>query len=161
MQVIVLFLNQRKKVHLLHQGYGYTLQEMVEKSLDIIRSSVAKYVKYLIPLLSVVDIQKKPRDALKVTRVSIFLNSKLAEGARSGPPTIYPTPPALVGLWHLAVLPNAQSNISRDCVRIVSRRANVIPKIVSMVPNPLNHQMEGKTAAGDKFARRCQQKRSM
>ena len=54
-----------------------------------------------------------------------------------------------------------RTNISRDCVRIVSRRANVILTMVSIVPDPLNHQMEGKTAAGDKFARRRQQKRSM
>ena len=53
-----------------------------------------------------------------------------------------------------------RANTSRDCVRIVSRRANVVPTMLSMVPNPLKHQMEGKTAAGDKFARRCQQKRS-
>ena len=86
LQVTVLFLDQSKKV------YGYTLQDMIEKSLEIIRSSVAKYVRYLTPLLSVVDVQRKPRDALKVTRVSIFLTLNLAGGARSGPPAIYLTP---------------------------------------------------------------------
>ena len=54
-----------------------------------------------------------------------------------------------------------RANIIRDCVRIVSIRANVTPKMVSKVPNPSNHQMEGKTGGGDEFARRCQQKRSM
>ena len=109
MQLIVLVLNRRKKAHFLHQGHGFTLQEMIGKSLNIIRTSVTNYIKYLVPLLSVVDVQKKPRDALKVTRVSIFLTSNLAGGARSGPRAIYPTPPALVGLGHLVVLPNAQN----------------------------------------------------
>ena len=54
-----------------------------------------------------------------------------------------------------------RTDIGRDCVRIVTRRGNVILQTVSKVPNPSNHQMEGKPAAGDKFARRCQQKRSM
>ena len=53
-----------------------------------------------------------------------------------------------------------RTDIGRDCVRIVSRRGNVIP-LVTNVPNPSNHQMEGKPAAGDKFARRRQQKRSV
>ena len=110
LQIIILFSNQRKKVHLLHQGYGYTLQKMIEKCPEVIRTFVAKYVKCLDPLLSVVDTQRKLRDALKVTKVSIFLTSSLAGGARNGPSAIYPTPPALVSLWHLAVLPNAQSN---------------------------------------------------
>lgn len=64
-----LFLDQRKKFHSLHQGYGYY---KVEKCLEIIRSSATEHVKSLTPLLSVVDVQKKPRDALKLTRVSIF-----------------------------------------------------------------------------------------
>ena len=75
LQVMLLFLNQRKQVHSLHQGYGYTLQNMIEKGLKIIRTSVAKYVKYLNPLLSVVDVRRKPRDALKLKRVSILLTS--------------------------------------------------------------------------------------
>ena len=67
LQVILLFLNQRKKVHSLHQGYGYTLQEMIKKGLQSIRTSIAKHVKYITPLLSVVDVQRKPRDALRVS----------------------------------------------------------------------------------------------
>ena len=92
LQVLGLSLKQKKKVYLLHQGCGYTLQEMIEKSLEIIRSSVTKHVKYLTPLFSVFNVQRKSRDALEVTRVSIFEVSR-----RGGPP------PALVGLWHLCL----------------------------------------------------------
>ena len=135
---------------------------MVEKSLEIIRSSVAKYVKYLTPLLSVVDVQRKPCDALKVTIVSTFLTSNLAGGARSGSSAIYPTPPALVALWHPGGLAECTEQISVGTVfALLVGEYNVIPKVVSKVPNPSNHQMEGKTAAGEKFARCCQQKRSM
>ena len=45
LQVIELFLDQRKKAHLLHQGYEYTLQGMIgnkKKSLEIIHSFSSK-----------------------------------------------------------------------------------------------------------------------
>ena len=135
---------------------------MVEKSLEIIRSSVTQYVKYITPLLSVVDVQRKPARCSQSNKSINFLTSNLAGGARSGPSAIYPTPPALVALWHPDGLAERTEQISVGTVfALLVGEYNVIPNVVSKVPNPSNHQMEGKTAAGEKFARCCQQKRSM